>query len=158
MNETSFRNGLEELLKGESAHVSAKDALEGLAAKNRAVRPEGVKYSVWELFEHMRISQEDILRYTLDPQWRSPKWPEGYWPKPASEVSDAEWKTSIKKFFADLDEMRRLTTDPKIDLTSKIPHGGEHTYLREILLVADHNAYHTGQIVTVRKLLGDWKR
>lgn len=158
MNEASFRNCLDELLKGGSAHVSAKDAVEGLEGKNRTARPAGAKYSIWELFEHMRISQEDILRYTLDPKWRSPKWPEGYWPAQSPQVSDADWKASLKRFFADLDEVRRLAKNHEIDLTSQIPHGEDHTYLREILLVADHNAYHTGQIVNLRKSLGDWKK
>jgi hypothetical protein len=109
--------------------------------------------------EHMRIAQEDILRYTLDAAWQSPEWPGGYWPPPApaDRITDEMWEASVKAFFSDLEEVIKLVSDPDIDLTASIPHGDGKTYLREVLLVADHNAYHLGQIVQTRKLLGDWK-
>jgi hypothetical protein len=104
----------------------------------------------------MRLAQEDILRYTLDPGWKSPAWPDGYWPKKAAPT-DAEWRACVKGFEADLEEVCALVRRKDLDLTSRIPHGqGGHTYLREVLLVADHNAYHLGQIVQTRKLLRAW--
>ncbi len=103
----------------------------------------------------MRIAQEDILRYTLAPGWRSPKWPEGYWPR-TKRPTPAEWKASVAGFGRDLDEVIALARDPKRDLTARIPHGEGRSYLRQVLLVADHNAYHLAQIVTARRLLGDW--
>ncbi len=104
----------------------------------------------------MRIAQEDILRYTLSAQWESPKWPEGYWPNPKTKLNAAVWDSAVKGFFADLGELKALVQNREIDLTAEIPHGEGRTYLREVLLAADHNAYHTGQIVMVRKMLGDW--
>jgi hypothetical protein len=104
----------------------------------------------------MRIAQEDILRYTLDASWVSPDFPEGYWPKETDEVTEEAWEASVAAFFADLEAVIRLVGDQNLDLTSEIPHGEGRTYLREILLVADHNAYHLGQIAQTRKALGDW--
>jgi len=107
----------------------------------------------------MRRAQEDILRYTVDAEWVSPPFPEGYWPDGAEAVTDEMWAASVAAFFADLEEVIQLAQNLNVDLTAEIPHGeGGHTYLREILLVADHNAYHLGQIVQTRKALGDWKQ
>jgi hypothetical protein len=111
---------------------------------------------VWDLLEHLRLAQVDILRYTLDAGWRSPAWPEGYWPAPAEEVEDAAWDASLARLRAELDEVCRLVEDPARDLTAAIPHGEGRTYLRQALLVADHNAYHVGQVVQIRKALGAW--
>jgi hypothetical protein len=105
----------------------------------------------------MRLAQEDILRYTLDASWKSPDFPAGYWPKPTDDVDDAQWTESVERFLADLDEVAALARDPQRDLTAEIPHGEGRTYLRQVLLVADHNAYHAGQIVEVRRQLGDWE-
>lgn len=157
MDEKVVREQLVALLEGEHAHVSVEHAVASLDPNLRAVRPsQGVK-SVWEEFEHMRIAQEDILRYTLEPGWKSPKWPEGYWPPPAENVDDAQWESAVLRFKADLDALCGLAGDAKRDLTARIPHGEWRTYLRQILLVADHNAYHAGQIVQVRKALGAWR-
>jgi len=156
MDEKVVREQLLALLGGENAHVSAEHALRGLDPKLRAVRPsEGLK-SVWEELEHMRLAQEDILRYTLDERWKSPKFPDGYWPPPAQEVDDRQWESSLARFKADLDELSALARDTRYDLTARLPHGKWRTYLRQILLVADHNAYHAGQIVQTRKSLGAW--
>lgn len=104
----------------------------------------------------MRLAQEDILRYALDASWTSPPFPEGYWPKAAEELTEEKWAASVAAFFADLEEVIKLAQDPNVDLTAVFPHGEGHTYIRQILLVADHNAYHLGQIVLTRKALGDW--
>jgi uncharacterized damage-inducible protein DinB len=156
MNETKFRENLVELLRGGSAHVSTADALKGVKPETRGARPVAGARSVWDELEHLRLAQEDILRYTLDPAWVSPPWPEGYWPTDEGEVSDEAWESSVTRFFAELDEVIALALDTDRDLTAEIPHGEGRTYLRQILLVADHNAYHLGQIVQLRKALGDW--
>lgn len=157
MDDKVVREQLVALLEGEHAHVGVEHALVGLDPKLRAARPSpGVK-SVWEELEHIRIAQEDILRYTLEAGWKSPKWPEGYWPPPTEKVNDAEWESAVSRFKADLAAVCGLAGDAKYDLTARIPHGKWRTYLRQILLVADHNAYHAGQIVQVRKALGAWR-
>jgi uncharacterized damage-inducible protein DinB len=146
------------MLTGAHAHVNLKAALRGLAPALRGRRPSASAHSVYEELEHLRLAQEDILRYAVDPAWKSPPWPEGYWPK-APKPSDAQWKACVKAFEADLEEVCALVRREDLDLTSRIPHGQEgHTYLREVLLVADHNAYHLGQIVQTRKLLRAWPK
>lgn len=157
MNDSALRNALVEVLNGENAHVSARRALEGVKPRFRNVRPVGAPHSIWELLEHLRIAQEDILRYTLDRSWVSPAFLEQYWPKPATRLTEEKWSNSVSRFFADLDEVIKLARNKRIDLTAKIPHGEGRTYLRQVLLVADHNAYHVGQIVRARKALGDWR-
>jgi uncharacterized damage-inducible protein DinB len=157
MNDSILRQHLVDLLRGGQAHATAKQALDGLAPALRNAQPANGGHSVWEEFEHMRLAQEDILRYTLDPAWVSPPFPEGYWPKATESLTEEAWAASVAAFFADLEEVIRLVQDESVDLTAEIPHGeGGHTYLREILLIADHNAYHLGQLVQTRKALGDW--
>ncbi|MBS1790161.1 MAG: DinB family protein [Acidobacteria bacterium] len=159
MNDSILRQNLVDLLRGGQAHASAKQALDGLKPELRNVRPANGEHSVWEDFEHMRLAQEDILRYTVDTSWVSPPFPDGYWPKATEQVTEEAWTESVAAFFADLEEVIELAQNPDVDLTAEIPHGeGGHTYLREILLVADHNAYHLGQIVQTRKALGDWSK
>jgi uncharacterized damage-inducible protein DinB len=155
MNDTVLRQTLVELLTGENAHATAESALRRTNPKLRGRMPHAGGHSVWELLEHMRLAQEDILRYTLDPKWKSPTWPEGYWPKAAP--SEKAWRASVAAFRRDLKAAVALALDRRRDLTVKIPHGEGRTYLRQILLIADHNAYHVGQIVEARKALGDWR-
>ena len=156
MNEKNFRNDLVELLRSGHAHVSVETALKGVTPDYVKVRPAGMEHSLWEVFEHMRIAQEDILRYTLDPNWKSPSFPEGYWPADPQSMTEKDWSDSVSKFFADLDEVIKLTQNSDLDLTAEISHGEGRTYFREILLIADHNAYHTATIVQIRKALGKW--
>lgn len=159
MNDSILRKHLVELLRGGQAHTTVEQALAGLKFSLLNVRPANSLHSIWEEFEHMRLAQQDILRYTVDASWISPSFPEGYWPKPAEQVTEETWSASGAAFFSDLEEVIKLAQDKSVDLTAPIPHGeGAHTYLREILLVADHNAYHLGQIVQTRKALGDWKK
>jgi hypothetical protein len=122
----------------------------------RNFQPDSNLHSVYEEMEHMRIAQEDIYRYTIEKGWISPAWPEGYWPDKKDDISDEEWKSTIDRFNNDLEGIIQLIRNEELDLTSEIPHGQGRTYLREILLAADHNAYHLGKIVDVRKRLGDW--
>ena len=156
MDDRRLRADVVELLKGGSAHLTWERALKGLAPALRGAPPGPGLHTIWELLEHMRIAQEDILRYTLDARWKSPTWPSGYWPK-ATKPTEAGWRKSIEGFRRDLESVVALVRDPGVDLTAPIPHGEGHTTLREALLVADHNAHHLGQIVQARRLLGAWK-
>jgi uncharacterized damage-inducible protein DinB len=157
MDDAVLRENVVELLKGGHAHATAKQAVSRVSAKLRTKRPGPGRHSIWELLEHLRIAQEDILRYTLDPSWRSPEFPAGYWPRADGGVSDHRWSASVSAFLSDLEEACALARDRSRDLTARIPHGEGRTYLRQLLLIADHNAYHLGQVVEVRKALRDWK-
>jgi hypothetical protein len=156
MDDQVVREQIVELLTGEHAHISVESALKGLPAALRGRSPGRGAHTIWQEFEHMRLAQEDILRYALDPRWKSPEWPKGYWPARAAPTP-AEWNASLKKFRQDLADLVAVVRDPGRDLTARIPHGGGRTYLRQALLVADHSAYHLGQIVQTRKRLGAWK-
>src|SRR5262245_10906928 len=156
MNNSILRQNLVELLRGGHAHVTPEQALDGLNPALRDVRPTNGGHSVWQEFEHLRLAQEDILRYTLDAAWASPPFPAGYWPPATEQLREEAWSASVAAFFADLAEVIKLAQDTSVDLTAEIPHGEGRTYLRQILLVADHNAYHLGQIVQIRKALGAW--
>jgi len=150
-----LRKQLVELLTGGHAHVSLEQALRGLPPRLRGRRPAPGTHSIYEELEHLRLAQEDILEYTLDQGWESPPWPEGYWPKRPAPT-EAQWKACLQGFRADLERVCALARRRSLDLQSKLPRGQGRTYLRRILLVADHNAYHLGQIVLTRKLLGAW--
>jgi uncharacterized damage-inducible protein DinB len=156
MDDAIFRKSLVQLLKGGHAFAPAKQILADVKPKLRAARPAAELHTVWELLEHLRIAQEDILRYTLDPSWQSPEFPAGYWPASADRVSDEQWTASVSAFLGGVDEACALARDASRDLTAAIPHGERRTYLRQILLIADHNAYHLGQIVETRKALRNW--
>jgi uncharacterized damage-inducible protein DinB len=153
MDDRRLRADLVELLKGGSAHLTWERALAGLAPALRAAPPGPGLHTIWELLEHMRIAQEDILRYALDARWKSPAWPSGYWPT-VQKPTEARWRKAVEGFRRDLKSVLALVRDPGVDLTAPLPHGGGHTILREALLVADHNAHHLGQIVQARRLLG----
>ncbi|MCG3163118.1 MAG: hypothetical protein JMDDDDMK_04496 [Acidobacteria bacterium] len=156
MNDSILRQNLVELLRGGHAHVTPQQALNGLDPALRNTRPADGQHSIWEELEHLRIAQEDILRYTLDASWVSPDFPEGYWPKATDGLTGEVWAASVAAFLTDLEAVIRLVEDQNLDLTAEIPHGEGRTYLRQALLVADHNAYHLGQIVQTRKALGNW--
>src|SRR5215213_8027349 len=137
MNDSILRQHLVELLRGGQAHTTVEQALDGLKPESRNARAATGGHSVWEEFEHMRLTQEDILRYTLDAAWVSPPFPDGYWPQATAAVTEEVWTASVAAFFADLEKVIKLTQDTSVDLTAEIPHGeGGHTYLREILLIA----------------------
>jgi hypothetical protein len=157
VNEKALREHLENLLTGGGAHVDWKATFSGVPPKMRGVRPSGVPYSLWELLEHLRIAQWDILEFSRDAKHVSPEWPKGYWPDSQAPPNAKAWDKSLKLFARDLAAMKKIVASPKTDLFAKIPHGTGQTILREALLVADHNAYHLGQALTVRRLLGIWK-
>ena len=145
------------LLAGGQAHLTFEDVVKNFPAKLRGVKPKGAPHTAWELLEHMRIALWDILEFSRDAKHVSPSWPEGYWPRSQKPPSDAAWKKSVAAIRKDLAAMQKLVGNPKIDLNAQIPHGTGQTILREALLVADHNAYHIGQLLLVRRLLGAWQ-
>lgn len=153
----SLREHLLELLSGGHAHAKFEDAIKGLPAKLRGAKPSNFPHSPWMLLEHLRLAQWDILEFGRNEKHKSPKWPEGYWPKAEAPASDQAWTKSVKQFGSDLNAMKELVKNPKTDLFAKIPWGDGQTILREALLVADHNAYHVAQLVDVRRLLGAWE-
>jgi hypothetical protein len=153
----ALRIQLAEMLEWGDAHVSFDAAVEGLPVKLRGVRPEGLPYSPWQLLEHMRIAQRDILDFCIDPNYQQPAWPDDYWPKSEAPPSPEAWDESVAAFRADRKAFQELVADPEIDLFDKVPQGDGQTYLREVLLAADHGAYHVGELVAVRRLLGAWK-
>ena len=153
-----LRTHLLRLLDWRDAHVDLDSAVEGVPPELQGRRPERLPYSLWELLEHMRLVQRDILEFCRDPDYVEPAWPDDYWPRSAAPPSPDAWNDSITAFRRDRDALRRLTADVNVDLFATIPHGTGQSYLREILLVADHNAYHVGQLVLVRRHLGIWHR
>ena len=153
----ALREHLLYLLKGGGAHLDFDKAIAGLPAELRGAKPEGVPHTPWRLLEHMRIAQRDILEFSRDARHASPPWPEGYWPSGDAPPDEQAWDRSVAAFRADLKAMQDLVADPATDLLAPLPHGQGQTALREALLVADHNAYHLGQLVIVRRLLGAWK-
>jgi uncharacterized damage-inducible protein DinB len=154
--DASLRQHLLELLKGGSAHTSFQDAIRDFPAELRGKRPKGAPHSPWELLEHMRIAQSDILEFSRDSGHKSPKWPEGYWPESPEPPDEKAWDRSVHAFCQGLQSMSALVADDGTDLYARIPHGDGQTILREALLLADHNAYHLGQLVLVRRMLGAW--
>jgi hypothetical protein len=156
MDEKALREHLRQALDSHEAHVARKKALEGVPAKYRGVRAPGAPHSLWELLEHMRIATWDILEFSRDAKHKSPDWPGGYWPGKPGPPDAGAWSESIKALDRDLGAMGKLLTDRNTDLTAPIAGGSGQTLLREALLIADHNAYHLGQFVLVRKLLGCW--
>ena len=153
----ALREHLLYLLRGGGAHLHFDAAVADLPAALRGAKPPGVPHTPWRLLEHLRICQWDILEFTRNPRHVSPPFPEGYWPAGDAPPDDAAWDRSVAAFRADLRAMQDLVADPATDLFTPLPHGEGQTALREALLVADHNAYHLGQLVVVRRLLGAWQ-
>lgn len=152
----TLRNHLVYLLSGGGAHVSLEQALADFPRELRGAKPVGLPFTAWRLLEHLRIAQWDILEFSRNPKHVSPEFPQGYWPEGDAPPGDAAWEKSVKAFQADLRAMQRLVKNPSTDLPARIPHGTGQTILREALLVADHNSYHLGQLVLLRRLLGAW--
>ncbi len=150
------REHLVKLLGGRGAHPSLEEAVKDLPSELQGMRPAGAPHTPWQLLEHVRIAQWDILEFSRNAEHVSPDFPDGYWPDRDQPPGEAAWEESLKRFRADLTAMLDLVTDTQTDLYAPIPHGKGQTILREALLVADHNAYHAGQLVLVRRLLGAW--
>jgi len=153
----ALRALLSKLLDWEDAHASFDTAVEGIPADTRGLRPKGSPHSPWQLLEHLRICQNDILDFCRNPGYVERKF-EDYWPRTAAPPSASAWDESVAAFRRDRDALKDLAADSTVDLFAAIPHGSGQTYLRELVLVADHNAYHVGQLVLLRRLLGAWPK
>jgi uncharacterized damage-inducible protein DinB len=152
----ALRAQLVKFLDWREAHADFDTAVDGIPANARGAVAPGLPHSPWQLVEHLRIAQHDILDFCVDPGYQEMSWPDDYWPASPEPPTAAAWDESIAGYKRDLAEMQRLVRDEAIDPFAKIPHGSGQTYIREILLVVDHAAYHIGQIVLVRRLLGIW--
>jgi hypothetical protein len=148
-----LRKHLVDLLRMEGAHLSFDEAVKGFPVKLRGAKPKGAPHTPWQLLEHLRIAQWDILDFSRNPAYQEMKWPDDYWPNTEVPPDAAAWDHSVEQFRSDLKSMEELVSDASVDLTARIPHGTGQTVLREALLVADHNSYHLGQLVLVRKML-----
>lgn len=149
----ALREHLLSLLGGGGAHVDFESTVADFPVDKAHRKISQLPYTAWEVLEHMRIAQWDILEFSRNADYVSPKWPEGYWPAKDAVPGAEAWNESVEKFRADLEEMKALVADPQTDLLARIPHGDGQTVLREALLVADHNAYHLGVLVTMKRLL-----
>jgi uncharacterized damage-inducible protein DinB len=153
----ALRQHLLDLLRGRNAHADFDTVVADFPSRMRGVKPPGAPHTGWQLLEHIRIAQWDILDFSRSAKHKSPAWPDGYWPKTEAPPTAASWNNSLRSFRADLKAMAKLVADKNTDLFERIPHGTGQTILREALLMADHNSYHLGQMVVLRRLLGAWK-
>jgi hypothetical protein len=149
----SLRQHLANLLRMKGAHLTFQAAISDFPAHLRGVRPPGAPHSAWQLVEHMRLAQQDILDFSRNPAYQEKKFPDDYWPVEEAPPSEASWNASVRQFQSDLEEVQALLADTTRDLLAAIPHGQGQTLLREALLVADHNSYHLGQLMFLRKML-----
>ena len=156
-HDRQLREHLLYLLDGGGAHAKFGDIVTDVPESLRGKKPESLPHSAWMLLEHLSLAQRDILEFSRNPKHESPKWPEGYWPDSEAPPTAAAWNKSIQQFRKDLKAMQEVVENPKTDLFARIPWGDGQTILREALLVADHNAYHLGQMVDLRRMLGAWK-
>lgn len=156
MSDTAIRELVARQLAWEDAHVGFDTAVADIPERLRGARAGA--HSPWELIEHIRIAQHDILDFSENPNYKEMNWPQDYWPSTPAPPSTAAWDESLAAFRRDREALKQMALDPSRDLTAKIPHGEGQTYLRELLLVADHTAYHVGQLVLVRQSLGIWKK
>ncbi|WP_143310509.1 DinB family protein [Chitinophaga vietnamensis] len=155
-DQTAIIHTLKELLLKANAHVTFADAVKNVPTHLRGVVPPHMPYSIWQLVEHIRITQYDILEFSRNPDYESPSWPEGYWTKATAPASEEEWKQSIARIKSDTQAFIDLLEAPGAQLFEPFPHGdGQHLF-REAVLIADHTAYHTGEIVALRRMLGAW--
>jgi hypothetical protein len=156
-DDKALRKHVVKLLEGGDAHVTFDDAIKDFPVQLRGKAPKGAEHSPWQVLEHLRIAQWDILDFSINPKYKAREWPKEYWPETAAPPDAKAWDECVRAFGADLKAMCELVENEKTDLFAKIPHGEGQTILREALVVADHNAYHLGEIVLLRRLLGAWK-
>lgn len=154
----AIRKQLVDQLGGGGAHVGLGAVIDGLPARLRGQRPEGLPHSMWELLEHVRLCQWDILEYSRRPDHETPPWPHGFWPDGPAPPTPQAWERSVRRLLTDLEAMQRLLADPSNDPLQPIPWGKDpsHTLLRQAILLIDHNGYHLGQMADVRRALGAW--
>ncbi len=156
MSDATLRDQLLALLKGGNAHLTFDDAIADFPPAAMNQQPPNVPYTPWHILEHLRITQWDILEFVRNPRHVSPEWPKGYWPAPDATTDVAGWQATIDAFRADLAAVQEIVRDPSIDLSAELPHAPGYTYIREVLLVADHNAYHIGEFAILRQVMGTW--
>lgn len=152
----AFRDQIARLLDWEDAHASFDRAVAGLPEAAHGRVPDGLPYSPWQLLEHLRITQRDILDFCRASDYRELSWPDDYWPKDSAPPSPNAWDASVRRVREDRATLQGLARDPATDLAAPVPNGTGQTYLRELLLAADHAAYHVGELIVVRRLLGVW--
>jgi hypothetical protein len=157
MPDEDLRKQVARSLSWEEAHASFESAVEGLPPDLRGRSPAGLPYSPWQLVEHIRITQADILEFCQSASYTEKSWPKDYWPGSAAPPSANAWDESVAAVKRDRSALASLTTDQRVDLTAPVPNGTGQTYLREVLLILDHTAYHVGELIVVRRLLGAWK-
>lgn len=155
-SEKTIRELLLEQLEGKNAHVDFNQAVQGLTYKQAGIKVEGIPHTVWELIEHIRIAQDDILDFCKNPNYEENDWPDDYWPKSSKPENKKAYERSIQAVRDGIEEMRGLIRDPENNLQAPLPHGHGQTLFREAMLIVDHNAYHIGQIVQIRRLFGSW--
>jgi hypothetical protein len=141
------------ILRGGNAHIPIKRAVNNFPVEHINAKLPNISFSPWHLVEHLRICQEDIIQFIKDPDYKSPEWPDGYWPKPDEAADEEKWKKSVDEFFIGLDEMEKFVKDKNVDLYAPLPHADQYTIFREVLVLADHNAYHIGQLMLFKKML-----
>ena len=155
-HDKSLRQQIARTLDWEDSHAGFESAVKGLPPELRGKVPKGLPYSPWQLVEHIRITQADILEFSVAPKYKEKEWPKEYWPESAEPPSSTAWDESIAAVKRDRAKLAALAVDPQTDLTAPVPNGTGQTYLREVLLTADHTAYHVGELIVVRRLLGAW--
>ena len=151
-----LREQLINQLTEEHAHTSFDNAVDGLEHEYLGVRTNALPYSIWELTEHIRVAQADIVEFCINPDYTAPNWPEDYWPANCAPTNQQQWNQSLAEIKRDRSKMVELVKNPDNDLLEPLPHGDGQTLFREAILIVDHTSYHTGQIVTIRRLLGQW--
>lgn len=156
MSESVLRDHILKLLSGGNAHMGFDGAVADFPPGLVNARPPNVPYSFWHLLEHLRLAQWDILDFIRNPNYVWPEWPADYWPAQDAETDAAGWQASVEAFRADLEELRAIVRDPEIDLTAELPYAPSYTYLREMLVVSDHNAYHIGELAILRQVMTAW--
>ena len=152
----SWRRIVASSLDWEQAHAKLDSAIAGLAPELRGTRPANFPHSVWDLLDHIRRTQKDLLEFCTNPNYKEITWPDDYWPSGHEPPSEEVWRESLRAIRQDRIELEKFTTESDLDLTTRIPHGSGQTYLRTVLLAVDHASYHIGQIIAVRRLLGVW--
>ncbi len=155
-HDKALREHIVKLLKGGDAHADFDAAVKDFPVSLRGQRPKGASHSPWEVLEHLRIAQWDLLEFSRDGKHKSPDFPSGYWPQTPAPPDEKTWDHSVQSFRKDLDAFCHLVADEQTDLFAAIPHGDGQTILREALVAVDHNAYHIGQFITLRQILGAW--
>lgn len=152
----SIRELLIEQLNGKNAHVNFNQAIQGVTWKQAGIKVEGLPHTIWQLVEHIRISQDDIIEFCINEEYEEIEWPDDYWPESHQPSGKEEWEDSITAVHEGIERMKEMVNNPNLDLQNPFPHGNGQTLFREVMLIIDHGAYHIGQIVLVRRLIGNW--